>query len=889
MNKGKNSGHNLYQKKNEMLEQIFNNSEDYEIICDEKFNIIFLNNKALKLLNAAEGINIFCLFQNAKERELKKNLKNDKSILFTDQLKYNGNEFFVRVKIFKIIEEDCYYIFIIRDISEEIKVKHELKIEKMFMYNIMNQLPDAIYIKDKESKFLRINKTQIETLGVKEESEAIGKSDKDFFTEEHANDAFNDEQRLINKEIPFVKKEELIRHSSKKLRWVSTIKAPLLDEDKNIIGTLGITRDITDKKEIEAALIKSELLFKSIWNNSIDGMRILDQNGKIFMVNPAFCSMFELSEKELIGKPISVLFNKNLPQIKNKKIREKELNKLKEDIRRKNIPYRFESKINLWNNKSLWFEITNSFFVLENEIFLLSVFRDITERKTVEAELAYSENLNKTTIDALSDMLFVVDKNLNIVLLNSSLSNFLKKANILYDKSNFSLSNLIKLFPFLKTDYYEVVTQTKKEIIIFESYTLNEVYYYFEVKLFPVIDKNSVIRIITLILDITDLKKYEEELRRTALIFENLNDSVIIFSSKGKIVDLNYSTEKLLGLSKKQLINNDFSILAKYGLVIPEIDELKKILSESKKWNNKIWFYNEKLINKKHIDIEILPLTDEKGENFAYFAISRDITDLTNATNKLNIYIGELQKKTQMLEKSEKELKSLNDSKDKFFSIIAHDLKSPFQSILGFYNILKEDFDSLSKEEIEYIIKNMGEGTKNLYALIENLLEWSRVQLGKIDLVKENFNLSELIKSVINLLKGNAIKKYIKIETTFEDNIFVYADIKMINSVLTNLLSNSLKFTNKGGRIIISAIEEKRQVKITLEDTGIGMDKKTLADLFRIDKNISRRGTENEKGTGLGLLLCKEFIERNNGKLKVKSKVNLGTTFIFTLPNAKNV
>ncbi len=181
----------------------------------------------------------------------------------------------------------------------------------------------------------------------------------------------------------------------------------------------------------------------------------------------------------------------------------------------------------------------------------------------------------------------------------------------------------------------------------------------------------------------------------------------------------------------------------------------------------------------------------------------------------------------------------------------------------------------------------MGEGTKNLYALIENLLEWSRVQLGKIEINKENFNLSELIKSVRSLLMGNAIKKEIKIETDFEENIFVYSDIKMINSVITNLLSNSLKFTNRGGEIKISVKKNKRYAIITLADSGIGMDKNTLKDLFRIDKNISRRGTENEKGTGLGLILCKEFIERNGGELKVKSKVNIGSTFIFNIPLTK--
>ncbi len=873
------------KNQNEMFVNVFNNSTDSIIICDENFNIINKNDKAKELLNNIDEEIILYLMHLNDKSDLLENINKFNNIY---EYNYTINDYRkviqFKIKVVKVIIDYCFYIFFIRDITKLECIKNELKIEKMYMFNIMNQLPDSIYIKDKESRFLRINKTQIETLGVKDEEDALGKTDKDFFTESHSTDALIDEKQLVDGCVPYIKKEELIKHSDGSFRWVSTIKAPLLDYDKSIIGTLGITRDITEKKIIEAALQKSELLFKSIWNNSIDGMRILDSNGKIFMVNPAFCLMFGLSEEELIGKPISVLFYNGLSEIKNKNKREKSLKKLSEDIKNKNLPYRFERQLHLWNNSFVWFELTNGYIDLENETYLLSVFRDITERKITEVELSNSENLNKTTINALSDLLFVIDKNRNIVLMNNSLLNFLKKKNEELICKVLTLDDMLSFFTFLNNSFYDIIIDSKKELIIFEPFIIGDESYYFEVKFIPVLDNKKLIRIITLILDITDIKKYEEELRRSALIFENLNDSVFIFNNLGEIIDLNPATELMFGFSKKEIIKKHYSVFERYGLIIPPISNLEKIFGEKKRWNAKLWYKNPLKTKNKHIDIEILPLTDSKGENMGFFAISRDITELTLATNKLNVFIGELQNKTKMLEESEKELKLINTSKDKFFSIIAHDLKSPFQSILGFYNILKEEYDTLSKGEVQYIIKNMGEGTKNLYALIENLLEWSRVQLGKIEIVKENFNLSKLIQSVKSLLMGNAVKKEIIIETEFEENVFVFADIKMINSVITNLLSNSLKFTNRGGLIKISVKKTKKFAIVSISDSGIGMDKNTLQDLFRIDKNISRRGTENEKGTGLGLVLCKEFIERNGGELKVKSKVNVGTTFVFNIP-----
>ncbi|MFH0733738.1 MAG: PAS domain-containing sensor histidine kinase [bacterium] len=881
-------------KKQSYYKNLLNYSLDYILIFDEDLNILdqsnnFFADENKKVNSNFSFLDFFPKNDYTSIKEMIENISNNhKSTQFENLFLLEKKVINAEIKI-ALIEglDNKLFIAVIKDISREKKYKTDLQTEKMFMFNLMNQIPDSIYIKDTESRFLRINKTQANTLGVKSPIEALGKSDKDFFTNEHAIQAFIDEKEIVTRKVDFIRKEELIRHSSGEFLWVSTIKVPLIDREDNIVGTLGITRNITDIKQIELDLRRSESLFKSIWNNSLDGMRILDDKGKIFMANPSFCLMFGLEENELIGKSISVMFHKSAEEINNKKLGQQRLNELIKKINDRKVIPNLEKELHLWNGMHVWFEITNSYLEIEGKNYLLSVFRDINERKIYESKIEYSEKLSKTTINSISDFLFVIDLNKKVILSNNSFTEFIKKNEIDNDIIGMDLEELLQLLPFLAESFYDLVLSTKQELIIFDSFDLVSKHFFFEIKFIPVIDNNFVNRIITLILDITDLKRYEEELRRSALIFENLNDSVFIIDRQGNFVDLNVSAEKMYGFKRGDILKKSLDFLIDAGLDIPSGNKLINILSTSSKWSSKVWFTNNINKTKRHINIEFLPLTDSKGDTIAFFSVAKDITDLTIAQEKINNYIAELQTKKTELENTGEELRLTNTSKDKFFSIIAHDLKSPFQGILGFYNILKDEYDTLEKDEIKFMVTNMGESAKNLYALIENLLEWSRVQLGKIECIKEIFDLNLLIYSVKSMLNGNLIKKSISVVIESKDDISIYADRKMINSVLSNLLSNSIKFTNKGGKITISTEVKKKFAKISIIDNGIGMDNKTLKALFKIDSNVSRNGTENEKGTGLGLILCKEFIERNGGKINVKSKINEGSIFTFTIPLAQ--
>jgi signal transduction histidine kinase len=243
----------------------------------------------------------------------------------------------------------------------------------------------------------------------------------------------------------------------------------------------------------------------------------------------------------------------------------------------------------------------------------------------------------------------------------------------------------------------------------------------------------------------------------------------------------------------------------------------------------------------------------------------------------------ELTSQKIMIEKQRKELESLNATKDKFFSIIAHDLKNPFASLIGASDFLVNSSEELSKEQLDNFHEIINSSARSGYRLLENLLEWARMQTGKISFKPKQVDLWNLVNEVVNLLTGSAEHKEICLTANIQENLSARVDENMINTVVRNLVSNAIKFTPRGGEIVVSSKLLDQFIEITVADNGIGIAEDKIDKLFRIDEKVSQIGTENETGTGLGLILCKEFVEQHGGKIHVKSKLGKGSQFIFTI------
>lgn len=267
----------------------------------------------------------------------------------------------------------------------------------------------------------------------------------------------------------------------------------------------------------------------------------------------------------------------------------------------------------------------------------------------------------------------------------------------------------------------------------------------------------------------------------------------------------------------------------------------------------------------------ISPIYDNEGHLTGYIKVSEDIT--------------EKRKSEEAIKKYADELRESNASKDKMFSIIAHDLRTPFNGLLAFSDVLSTDYDLLSKEEVHEYIGVINDLSRNTFNLLEKLLQWSRLQTGRMEFNPVNFALKDSVETVINLLSANARGKKITFTADIDPGIKIFADANMVNSVIRNITSNAIKFTPENGSVKINAvILQDKMAEICISDTGVGLKQQDIDKLFRVEIQYSTKGTGGESGTGLGLLLCKEFVEKNGGSIRVESEPEKGSRFIFTLP-----
>ncbi len=251
---------------------------------------------------------------------------------------------------------------------------------------------------------------------------------------------------------------------------------------------------------------------------------------------------------------------------------------------------------------------------------------------------------------------------------------------------------------------------------------------------------------------------------------------------------------------------------------------------------------------------------------------------------ELELQNEELQVARTKAEESEAHLRDLNATKDKLFSIISHDLRSPFTSIIGFSNTLAERVSIKDYDGIAEYARIIRDSSWRVMDLLMNLLEWSNSQTGKMDYNPEYIDIASLIMEACALSSGSAQQKSITMLTDLTDNIPVFADKAMISTILRNLISNAIKFTHLQGKIVISAKEDHNGLLVSVSDNGVGISKKRIEKIFRFEESDSTLGTQSEHGSGLGLLLCKEFVMRHGGNIWAESELEKGSTFFFTVP-----
>jgi PAS domain S-box-containing protein len=785
--------------------------------------------------------------------------------------------------------------------NEELRnTQKELEQTRNNYIDLFNQSPNGYITLSDIGQIIQVNSTFADMIGV-DASTLIRKNFNDYIIEEDKPEflgrfkAFfkNPDGKFIEIRLKRVHTEPIFVSISGRI-----VNQQNLNSIENKPNLLLSIIDITERKQAEEALRKNESLNEQMLKNIGDVIVIIDKDGINRYKSPNIEQLFGWKPEDLVG-------NSTWDNVHPEDL-QAGMNFISSLMVAPNTTGTIELRYKKKNGTFCWIEITIVNLLHDNDVQgFLGNYHDITERK--QAEEALRENQSKLEIAMSSAKMawWEMDISTGNVVFDKRKTDMLG-----YTPENFKhykdFTDLVH-----HDDYNGIMNAMQSHLDgLSEKYETEyriktnsgDYKWFYDIGTIVIWDSNgSPLKVTGLVLDISERKKTEDALKESEekfrKIFENSGDGIFFLSFTTDIVKINDSFARMHGYTIDEMKDIKLEEL--------DVDDLSQVLPERFERISKgenLQFEVRHYHKDGHIiELEVVTCLITLENEKLIVAIHRDITERKQVKEEMELLLEQLRETNELIEtnlyeknallevitESEAKLRETVATKDKFFSIIAHDLRSPFTGLLGLTDLMSEENEGWTVEEIKTMSEEINKSANSLFKLIEDLLAWSLTQTGMTQIISEELDLYEISLNTTFSLNQTAKNKNIKLIQNIKQGTFFTGDRNMLTTVFRNLVSNSIKFTRENGIIEIGIEEASNELEdnyvVFVKDNGIGMSKENQSNLFKIEKHISTKGTNNESGTGLGLILCKEFVEKHGGRIWVESEEGIGSTFYFSL------
>ena len=758
---------------------------------------------------------------------------------------------------------------VVEDISQRRLAEESLQRERILLRTLIDHLPDAVYVKDDQGRKVLANLADVQNMGRQTEAEVLGKSDFELFPKEVAAGFFADDQEVIRSGQPVQQREEYFLNAQGEQRWLLTSKLPLRNERGEIVGLVGIGRDITLRKRAEESAQHERILLRTLIDNLPDGIFVKDAQGRKTLSNPADVrQMGARSETEVLGKTDFDLYSKDIAArfwADDQAV----LLSAQPVLNREEYYYNAQGE-------QCW--LLTSKLPFRNErgqvVGLLGIAHDITLRKRAEEAAQRERILLRTLIDHLPDAVYVKDRACRKTVANrADLHNIGRptEADVL-GKTDFDLFPQETAARFYADD--QTVIRTGQPVLHREEFFYDakgEQRWLLTSKIPLRDERNEIIGLVGVGHDITQRKRAEERLRLLSRTIEQCPASILITDPRGCIEYANPKFTEVTGYTLEEVRGQTPRFL-KGGMTSPEeYAQLWRTIAAGHEWTGV--FCNRRKDGSLFWEAaSISPVTDPYGRTTHYVAVKEDITILKRATEELRV--------------AKEAAEAANRAKSEFLANMSHEIRTPMNGVIGMTGLLLDT--PLRPEQREYAetIRASGE---TLLTLINDVLDFSKIEAGQLELEVLDFDLREVVEDTSEILALRAQQKHLEFICLIEPQVpmLLQGDPGRVRQILLNLAGNAIKFTPRGEVSIHVTLESETETQATLRfeitDTGIGIPADKLNRLFTAFSQVDASTTRRYGGTGLGLSISKRLVAIMGGSIGVESQPGQGSKFWFKL------